>query len=65
MTYYVLVFVAFNFIGEPIDGNIAIKKTSHLPYSFANERECEEAFDKLKGRDLTARYIHTCAPISR
>ena len=64
MTYYVLVFVAFNFIGEPIDGNIAIKKVSHLPYSFANERECEEAFEKLS-RDLTVRYIHSCAPISR
>ncbi len=63
MTFYVLVFISFNFIGDPKLGEIAIKQVSKLPYAFVSEQNCEDAFKDIRAQNLTERFVHTCAPV--
>lgn len=63
MTYYILVFIAYNFVGNPANGDVAISQVSKLPYSFVSEANCEDAFKEIRDQNLTARFAHTCAPV--
>jgi hypothetical protein len=64
MTFYILVFIAYSFVGEPINGDIIITEVSKIPYSFADKEECEKEFKQIRAQNLTARYAHACTPIT-
>jgi hypothetical protein len=63
MTYYMLVFITYAFIGDPINGDVRITDVSKIPYSFVDKEECEKAFKQIRAQNLTTRYAHTCAPV--
>ncbi len=64
MTFYILVFIAFNFVGDPKLGEINITQVSKLPYAFISQENCEDAFNEIREQSLTERFTHTCAPVA-
>ncbi len=64
-TFYILVFLTFNFVENPVSHDVLISapETTTLPYHFKEKADCEDAFAAIQAQNLTVRYAHTCTPV--
>ncbi len=65
-TFYILVFLTFNFVENPVSHDVMISapETTTLPYHFKSKAECEEAFKAIQQQTLTVRYAHICTSVA-
>jgi len=65
MTFYILVFLSFNLIENPVSGAFTATTSvvSTAPYPFKEKQDCEDAFDAIQAQNLTVRYAHKCTAL--